>query len=231
MQTTYKDKKLRVLVVTFDTQLQSWELPAFRGAMAQKVGFEHEWFHNHDNANESLHYRYALVQYKCMFGNPVLLCIDKGVEEAHHFFSQPDWSLNIQGDTRAMPIKKLELKEHWLRIVEQPYTYRIYNWMPLGQEDFRIYQGLTGLMDRLAFLQPKLVSHLLHFTQGIDWYVEGRLQLNIQELFEDKFVSFKGQKMRTFNFVFTSNIFIPDMLGLGRGVSHGFGVVRPYAKR
>jgi hypothetical protein len=32
-----------------------------------------------------------------------------------------------------------------------------------------------------------------------------------------------------FNFVFESNIPLPDMIGLGRGVSHGFGTVRPYA--
>lgn len=55
---------LRILSVTFDTHLDPWDLPKFRGAIARKVGLEHEWFHNHDNENGGYHQRYPLIQYK-----------------------------------------------------------------------------------------------------------------------------------------------------------------------
>jgi hypothetical protein len=235
--------KLRLLAVTFDTQLESWELPNFRAAISQKVGLQHEWFHNHDNAtatespdeqplhkNPKFHYRYALIQYKCLFNNPMLLCLHKGVDEAHHFFSQPDWSLRIGKDTRPMPIKKLELKEFDLH-ANHNKTYRIYNWMPLNSDDYRHFQSLTALSDILHFLQSRLLSHILSYTEGIEWDIKKTTNINakIIEFLPERFVSFKGQKMQTFNFIFETNLPIPDMVGLGRGVSHGFGTVRPYA--
>ena len=57
-------KRLRILQVSFDSNLQPYQLPAFRGAIARKVGIEHEWFHNHDNENGGFHNRYPLIQYK-----------------------------------------------------------------------------------------------------------------------------------------------------------------------
>ncbi len=66
-------KKLRLLAVSFDTHISPWELKQFRGAVSQKVGLEHEWFHNHDNSGEEqdspsygrprYHHRYPLIQY------------------------------------------------------------------------------------------------------------------------------------------------------------------------
>jgi len=34
-------KKLRVMTVAFDTTIEPYEIPAFRGAIASKVGLEH----------------------------------------------------------------------------------------------------------------------------------------------------------------------------------------------
>lgn len=45
-------KKLRLLAVSFDTHINPWDLNKFRGAVSRKVGLEHEWFHNHDNAGK-----------------------------------------------------------------------------------------------------------------------------------------------------------------------------------
>ena len=72
-------KKLRVMTVAFDTTIEPYEIPAFRGAIAAKVGLEHEWFHNHNNeglkqvpnhldayveSQQQYHNRYPLIQYK-----------------------------------------------------------------------------------------------------------------------------------------------------------------------
>jgi hypothetical protein len=49
-------KNLRILQVAFDTEIQPYELPYFSGAVARKVGIEHEWFHNHDNTTCLIHF-------------------------------------------------------------------------------------------------------------------------------------------------------------------------------
>ena len=86
-------KNLRILQVAFDTNIQPYKLPYFRGAIAQKVGIEHAWFHNHDNTNGGFHNRYPLIQYKLdtYKGHirPMRFCLDKGIEAAPHFSLQP----------------------------------------------------------------------------------------------------------------------------------------------
>jgi hypothetical protein len=103
-------KHLRTLAVTFDSQLPPWELPKFRGVFAHKVGLENEWFHNHNNETGGYHNRYPLIQYKVNARGggafqPMLLCIDQGVEEAHHFFSKPEWDMQVgqeAGNTKGL---------------------------------------------------------------------------------------------------------------------------------
>jgi hypothetical protein len=52
--------KLRFLRVRFDGELAAHEVPAFRGAMAQKAGLEHSLFHNH--TSEGYRYGYPLIR-------------------------------------------------------------------------------------------------------------------------------------------------------------------------
>lgn len=86
-------KTLKVMRVSFDLPIKREEIAAFRGALAHKVGLEHEWFHNHNNAEgaqNGYHYRYARVQYKYHNGYPLVVFLEDGVAEAHRLFAQSD---------------------------------------------------------------------------------------------------------------------------------------------
>ena len=225
-------KKLKLLAVTFDSRIESWELPKFKHELSSVIDPYEEWFHelNADDDNpimERYFYRYKLYQYKSLFNNPVLICLDQNIEQANQLFSEEKWYSNAFR-AKHFPIKKLDSREYDMH---QNYvrTYRIYNWMPLSGDDYRRYQGLRGLAAKLEFLHPKLIQHLAGFCDGIQWRLMEPIFANILELFEDRFVSFKGQKMLTFNFSFESNIPVPDLVGIGKGVQYGFGVVRPYS--
>jgi len=68
-------KKIRILTVIFDTEIKGYEIPAFRGAVVDKVGLENIIFHNHLSGNTFL-YKYPLIQYKVIRNNPAIQCID-----------------------------------------------------------------------------------------------------------------------------------------------------------
>ena len=55
-------KKIRYLEVTFENDIEPWEVPAFRGAIIATAGKEHVLFHNHDD--DKFRYSYPLIQYK-----------------------------------------------------------------------------------------------------------------------------------------------------------------------
>jgi len=227
-------KDLRLLTVTFDTYLEPWELAKFRGAMAHKVGLEHDWYHNHKEDDKEGHqflYRYPLIQYKLHRNRPMLLCIEQGVEEAQHFFSKPDWTLRIGQKEHQMRIRNLRVKEFVIQVEKEGRSYRLHNWMPLNQENFKIYQQLEGLAARYIFLEKLIVSHIQAFATGIDWHIPERIYATITDMLRQKYISYKGIKMLVFNLHFKTNVFLPNFIGLGKGSTRGFGVVKQDRKR
>ena len=241
--TTSLPKQLRVLRVAFDTHLAPWEIPAFRAAVASKVGLEHEWFHNHRNEllpeagnrgeqvfRTGYHYRYPLIQYKTrqyqMQQQPLLICLDDCVEEAHKFFSQSDWNLDINGDTRELRIAKLDVQQYNLRVWEKEFHYNLFNWMALNTDNYEPWMAIDSLAERLRFLERKLISHILAFGKGINWWLDQPLEVTITQLKREKQVQYKSIRARCFDISFKANVFLPEYIGLGKGSAKGFGVVR-----
>ena len=221
---------LRLLSVTFDTQIDPWELPRFRGAVARKVGLEHEWYHNHNAETDGYHQRYPLIQYKldthCGQQRPMLLCINQGVEEAHHFFSQPDWSLRIGANEHPLRIARLHVDQLALDVSPQPFIYRIHKWKAFNPENYEIWQGLRGIAEQFAFLERLLATHIIAFAEGVGWRVAERFELKITDLLKREQISNKGIRFEAFTLDFETNLALPEYVGLGKGVALGFGVVR-----
>lgn len=224
-------KQVRILSVTFDTEIASYETPAFRGAVIEKVGVEHEYFHNHNNApgaRVAFHYRYPLVQYKRRQRRPSIVFIDKGVDEAQHFFTKPDWSLNFAGREYQASISDLRVRQYPLGVTDEPHYYLLRRWMGLNQENYEKYRQMEGIAEKSAFLENILAGHILAFAQGVGHRFERRFDVSILEILGARFHPFEGIHSLIFNLRFKANVLLPAYIGLGRGVSQGYGVVSKY---
>jgi len=217
-------KKIRVLTVTFDTEIKEFEIPAFRGAVAEKVGRDNVLFHNH-LADSKLLYKYPLIQYKTIGRKPAIQCIDFAVDEIHKFFNKSDWSLKISDRWLDMKIHRLDLNQFTMQVWDKTFTYEIRNWIALNQENFKKYQLIENLSDKIIFLEKILIGNILSFAKGIEWNIEKPVILKIRELRDPRPVKHKSQTVMGFNLNFSTNVFLPSFLGLGKGVSLGFGVV------
>lgn len=227
-------KKLRLLTVTFDTPIEGYEIPAFRGAIAQKVGLEHEWFHNHNhdpNSNDRFHRRYPRIQYKRHRGKPMIVCIENGIEEIHKYFSQPNWTLEFSGKTHHMKIEQLRVHEFNLVVGDKMTNYQIRNWIALSDRNMAEYTRIETLKERIAFLEKKLANQIFGFMKGIEWRREKHFDVVITDMPSSHPIRFKGIKVRAFHCNFKTNAFLPNFVGLGKGVSKGFGVVMERRKR
>jgi Cas6b C-terminal domain/Cas6b N-terminal domain len=229
-------KRLRILAVSFDTNIQPYQLPAFRGAIAAKVGWEHEWFHNHDNENGGTHNRYPLIQYKLDTYKgqmrPMLLCLENGIEEAHHLFSQPDWSVRLNGEALTLKIAQLNVNQYTLNTWERPFTYRVHKWQAMNPDNFKKYQLLRGIVERTSFLENLLRNQILSFAKGVNWDLAEDFTFKLLSLPREEWLSYKHrQKMLVFTVDFECNLSLPDYIGLGRGASRGLGVVRKMRER
>lgn len=226
-------KQLRLLTVSFDTEIKPYETPAFRGAIIEKVGIEHEWFHNHNNdpsSDQKYHYRYPLVQYKRDRKKPMLVFINEGVEEAQRFFVQQNWDLTIGGRFHKMSISHMHVKPYDVGVYDRPFHYTIRRWQALNKKNYQIYQSLENLNDRVELLNKILANHLISFAKGISCKFEQRFEVQITDILNQHFHKFEGVGIMVFTVRFQSNVLIPPHVGLGKGVSQGYGVVTPYSK-
>lgn len=228
-------KRLRILAVSFDTNIQPYQLSAFRGAVARKVGIEHEWFHNHDNENGGYHNRYPLIQYKLdtFKGQmrPMLLCLEQGIEEAHHLFSQADWTLNIKGETHNLKIANLNVNQYTLNTWQRPFQYRIHKWQAMNVENYKKYQLLRGIVERTSFLEKLLSNQILSFAQGVEWDLSEDFTIKLLSLPKEEWLQYKDrQRTLVFTLDFEVNVSLPDFIGLGKGASRGLGVIRSFSQ-
>lgn len=229
---------IRVLNVVFDTILGEDELCIFRGALAERVGLEHDWFHNHNNSDEGsqFYYRYPLIQYKLKGNQPMLVCIGQGVHAASMFFEQEDWSLTMKGQYRRLEIEELRLKKYVLSVAPLegdalPYKYRIKRWQALNQNNYSKYPQQNGLRIMVDFLESLLANHIISFAKGIQWRIPERFEVQISEMYPVRYPRFKGIRPMVFDFTFESNLLLPDFIGIGKGVSLGYGTIKRIRSR
>ena len=219
----------RIIVITFNNQIQPWEVSKFRGAIIEKVGREHDIFHNHNNEhNESeagYYYRYPLIQYRYHKGNPQLICIQHGIEEIQQLFSKPDWVIQIGERTEKLRIKDLSLKNIEVKTVDYQCNYQLQHWLPFNAKNYMQYNALEYEIERIQFLEQILTGHILAFAEGVGWKIEEKLNVRIKRIVKEKKVPFKRTKALAINLDFSVNATLPFQAGLGKGVARGFGLL------
>lgn len=221
--------KIRFLKIQFETEVEAYEIPAFRGAVIDKAGKEHIIFHNHLNDREFL-YGYPVIQYKRIGKNPAIICIDYGVDEIHHFFNKTNMEIVIGQRPVTLAVKNLQMQQYNLQVWEKHFEYRLYNWLALNQENYEKYQALNDELSQIVFLENILKANIISFAKGVKWDVDKQISLRIDELIKSKIVPYKQQKLLAFDIRFRTNVFLPDFVGLGKGVSLGFGTVSQIKK-
>ena len=71
-----------------------------------------------------------------------------------------------------------------------------------------------------------LLGNLLAIARDFELDSEIPIQLQITRMKEEKWLGYKGRKVLCFTLNFKTNLSLPDYVGLGKGVSVGFGSVK-----
>ncbi len=221
-------KKIRVLYIEFDNELKAYEIPAFRSAIIKKAGKDHILFHNH--LKDNFRYAYPLIQYKVANNHPVILCIEEGIEEIHHFFNNKQWKIAINGKKHELKIKRLNVNQFVMQVWDKNFNYEIRNWLALNQKTYNVFKKIEDEEEQKIFLEKILTGNILSFAKGINWTIDKPIKLDIKKIKETKLIKIKNTKFETYTLTFTTNVFLPNYTGLGKNVSKGFGIVKQISK-
>lgn len=221
-------KRVRSILITFDFELKSHEIPGFRGAIAEKAGLENELFHQHGKDGKLL-YQYPKIQYKTIRKQSAILGLDEGVDNLHHLFSSPDWQIEVSGRKDKLTIDELRLKWVTLQVWDKHFKYKLNRWLALNSKNYLTYKKLP-LEERRPFLEKILVANILAMAKGLNWEVDKAIEVQILEYESFGTTTLKKTKMMAFEVVFTTNVSLPNYMGLGKSTSLGFGNVKQIHK-
>jgi len=223
---TSAEHTLRYTLAQLDYALRLDQVPAFRKFVNVFVGQENELFHNHQSADK-LYYRYPLVQYKSQTGKATLLGLtEAGTAALNALMQHPvfrERCIEWIGEQFAWT----EESSDTLYLYPQPTrSYHLQNYLALNETNYQKWQENPSLAARATLLERCLTAHILKFASAIRWQLPPH-SLQVQLL------DYRCRPIRAFETTllgfavkFRTNLTLPDGIGLGKAVSHGFGIVQ-----
>lgn len=189
--------------------------------------------HNHfeETGDEGPKYRYAypLVQYKVLHKTPTLVGLAEGAQLLVELFLKIR-ELNIEGEVIPVLSKHIEHRQCIIGISEELHTYRFETlWLGLNQKNFRAYQQADDA-GKGVILRNTAVANILTFVEAFglkpDKEIPGqRIMLKLSQT-EPVRTKFKNVEFAAFGGSFTTNVLLPDYVGLGKQAARGFGTIR-----
>ncbi len=213
---------MHIIRITFpDIPLRTRDGHKLRGFFGNLFREHSPLLHNHFE-DGSLRYAYPLVQYKVIRGVANLIGINEGAELLADLFLKVK-DLDIDGKVYPVLSKQIEHKQVEAGSTNDILTYQFLTpWLALSQKNYQAYRQADEDARR-ELLKRILRGNILSMYKGLGVWAERKLDAVV--MVEETEVHFKGKKMIGFHGKFGVNAIIPDLLGIGRSVSRGFGTV------
>ncbi len=214
--------KVNTAVLFFnEIKLPSRMAPKIRGYIAERYP-EFTELHHHDG--KKMVYKYPLIQYKIVKDIPIIVGINEGIDILKMIFMDLEklqlGDLEIEVNERVIDINM----ETW-GVSPTPVSYMFVNpWMALNQRNYPEYGRATS-GEKREILQKILIGNIISVSKSLGYTVEERLQVYVD--LKPISVNFKNKTMTAFKGTFSVNFHIPELWGLGKSVSRGFGAVIP----
>jgi hypothetical protein len=220
---------VRTLVVRFNNPLSMYEVPLFRGAVNAMMADRPDTvlFHNHteNSSKNGLRYAYPLIQYKRIGGKAAIVCVGDGADAIGEFFSSMQQELKIGERNEMLQVETISPSRIILQVWEGEFCYHIRKWLPLNKENYYVFNGMEGVAEKVSMLESVLVGNILSMAKSLSVFFDKKVNAKITSIEEPYHIMYKGVKMVAFDAEFKSNVYLPDYIGLGKGVSMGMGTV------
>ena len=220
-------KQLPYLRVRFDAALRPHELPYFRAAVIERTERREALLHNHRDDTRVI-YRYPLVQYKRLDRRAGIVCLGAGTDAIHALFRASELDLQIGRRRNVFRVEDMQLTQFRLQLTPGPRPYELRHYLPFNSERIKRWQQLYGQRAaQLDLLEATLRGNLLAFAKGVGWWIDGTVRVRIDRVRRVRHLAYKGQSMLGFDLSFRTNLHLAPHIGLGKGVSLGFGQLYP----
>lgn len=221
-------RDLNRLVIQWDTKpaLPRRAAELLRGAIAARNP-NCVLLHHHELTGQNIYF-YPRVQYKVAGKKLTIVAIDEAIEAVDEL------TTNLSEITLSKAryiLTEVIRQEETVSVGESeiPTRYEFVTpWLALNQKNMQQWGDLSRLQRR-HLLQRVLVGNCLSMSKGLGITVTQQLTATVDV--SPRKVYLKGVLMIGFLGRFSINFEIPDLLGIGKSVSRGFGTVQQIKNR
>jgi hypothetical protein len=208
-------------------EVRMHEAPQLRGFFGRK--FEDEvLMHNHGKDGQLI-YQYPRIQFKVVQSNAIVLGVGDGADVLERLWLDVDQT-TLGDEQLAVLESRFEIRDEEIAICEQPITYRFLTpWLALNQKNFQSYARSDDTRFRRDELSRILVGNCLSLAKSLGIRFQDTIEADARQLTSMK-TTLKGQVMIGFVGKFQMNVKLPDLIGLGKSVSRGFGAISAETK-
>lgn len=213
---------LKILILIFKTDRKVVGDPSkLRGCIANKFP-DYPILHHH--VGRGYLYTYPRVQYKILDGTPIIVGIEEGADVLKEI-SDDLQELRLGKSRYVVESIQMNLFNADFGECRENYHYKFLTpWLALNPDNYKKFKETVDWRKKKEFLNNILVGNVLSMCKGLN-HVVGR-KLYVHSHLDDETVEYKAIKHIGFTGKFKINFKIPDLIGLGMGVSQGFGVVK-----
>jgi hypothetical protein len=212
---------LKILHLTLhsDAHMQE-DASKLRGFFATSFN-EHALLHQH--VTDKLIYNYPLIQYKMLEGNPMVLGINEGADVLKEIYDKFD-EIKLGESKYSIMERGIALKSEEFGCSDVIHSYNFATpWLALSQDNYPKYLN-ANREDKRDLLRRILVGNILSASKGLGYVAKEHIRLEVGRM-KDEICLLKGTKVTGIRGEFTTTFAIPDLMGLGKSVSRGYGTV------
>jgi len=174
-------------------------------------------FHHHSESS----YHYPLVQYKVINKTFYIIGLNEYAENVFYKMSQLEYVIL---DKEKLKVTNVELDLKNIELKEQKTRYRFISpWIALNKQNYERFHTVDKQLKNL-FLSKIFVGNILSALKSLKIYLTFRLTAGVDSM-KSFPISANDNVFQGFYGYVTTNINLPNFIGLGKSVSKGFGTV------
>jgi len=202
-----------------DRPLKKSQIPYLRGYILNN--HNNEELHNH--SGNGYIYTYPKIQYKIVGGNGHIIGIEGGAKILGKIALETK-QLELNHELYDIVDGHIILKNEDFGICESKKTYKFISpWLALNEKNYKYYKDLDDI-GKKEKLEKILIGNILSMSKYLNYTADEKIVANILN-YKEFTVNYKGNSFIGIIGEFTINFDIPNLFGIGRKVSKGFGTI------
>lgn len=217
-------ERIKVGQIRFpEIRIRPEHLHKVRGYFADQFR-QFDLLHNHQEGADKYFYRYPAMQFKMVDGILTILAFSvRAIDILTRIFLESG-DIDVEGRVLQVREREIEVKEEPFGEDGRLYNYHFISpWIALNQENYKQYLLLAGEKERRNKLEAIMINNIISFCKFAGYTVQGRLLVNGG--FQPRQVNLKGKVHLAFLGEFAVDFLLPDLLGLGKSSSRGYGSI------